>query len=154
MSRLAALVCTTLAFVCVAPQANAAPDFREEVVALTNAERAKVGCGALVRHESLDKAAQGHSADMAEKNYFSHTGQDGSSPFDRIARAGYPKNTGQAENIAAGYATPSEVVVGWMNSAGHKKNMLNCSYKSIGVGYSHNAGAQWRHYWVQTFGTR
>ncbi len=154
MSRLAALVCTTALLACVAPQASAAPDFREEVVALTNAERAKAGCGALKRHESLDQAAQGHSADMAEKNYFSHTGQDGSSPFDRIERAGYPKNTGQAENIAAGYPSPSEVVTGWMNSAGHKKNMLNCSYKSIGVGYAHNEGAQWRHYWVQTFGTR
>ena len=73
---------------------------------------------------------------------------------DRIARAGYPKNTGQAENIAAGQPAPSAVVQGWMNSAGHKKNMLNCSYKSIGVGYAHNDGTRYRHYWVQTFGTR
>jgi len=154
LSRLTALVCTTLLFACVAPQASAAPDFREEVVALTNAERTKAGCGALARHEALDKAAQGHGVDMAEKNYFSHTGQDGSSPFDRIKRAGYPDRTGQAENIAAGLTTPSAVVQGWMNSAGHKKNMLNCAYKSIGVGYAHNAGARYRHYWVQTFGTR
>lgn len=154
MSRLTALVCTAVLLACGAPPASADPDFREEVVVLTNAERAKAGCGALTRHEALDKAAQAHGADMAEKNYFSHTGQDGSSPFDRIARAGYPKNTGQAENIAAGQPTPSAVVQGWMNSAGHKKNMLNCSYKSIGVGYAHNAGTRYRHYWVQTFGTR
>ena len=154
MSRLTALVCTTLLLACVAPQASAAPDFREEVVVLTNAERAKVGCAALKRHEALDRSAQVHGADMAEKNYFSHTGKDGSSPVDRIARAGYPGNTGQAENIAAGQTSPSAVVQGWMNSAGHKKNMLNCAYKSIGVGYAHNARAQYRHYWVQNFGTR
>lgn len=154
MSRLTALLCTTLLCTAVAPQVSAAEDFRAEVVTLTNAERAKVGCSALTRHEALDKAAQGHGVDMATQNYFSHSSKDGRSPFDRIAQAGYPGNTGQAENIAAGHTTPKAVVQGWMNSAGHKKNMLNCSYRSIGVGYAHSASSQWRHYWVQNFGTR
>ncbi len=134
-------------------QAVAAVDFRAEVVALTNVERAKVGCAALTRHEALDKSAQGHGDDMAAKNYFSHTGLDGSSPFDRMRLAGYPSNSGRAENIAAGYDNAVAVVQGWMNSEGHRKNMLNCAYRSIGVGYAYSANAQWRHYWVQNFGT-
>lgn len=153
MSRLTALLCSAALAVCVVPQASAAPDFRSEVVALTNAERAKVGCQVLKRHESLDKAAQGHSADMASKNYFSHNSLDGRSPFDRMAAAGYPGNTGRAENIAAGRPTPAGVVEAWMQSPGHQRNMLNCAYKSIGVGYAHTTTSQYRHYWVQNFGT-
>jgi uncharacterized protein YkwD len=128
-------------------------DFRSEVVSLTNAERAKVGCPALSRNGALDNAAQGHAADMANQNYFSHNSLDGRTPWDRIAQAGYPSNSGRAENIAAGQNSPASVVSTWMNSAGHRANILNCSYRSIGVGYGYKVNATYDHYWVQDFGT-
>ena len=149
-STSAALVCATL-MLFTAPTVGAA-DFRAEVVALTNAERAAAGCGPLSRHQSLDTAAQAHAEDMARHNYFSHTSRDGSSPWDRTRRSGYPSRSGQGENIAAGQATPATVVRGWMGSPGHRRNMLNCNYRSIGVGYT-TASVGYRHLWVQNFGT-
>jgi len=133
--------------------ATAAPDQREDVVTLTNAERAKAGCAPLKRHTALDSAAQSHSTDMAAHNYFSHTGRDGSSPSQRIQRAGYPRNSGHGENIAAGYSSAAEAMKGWMSSTGHRRNILNCGYRSIGVGYSPATTARYKHYWVQNFGT-
>jgi uncharacterized protein YkwD len=97
--------------------------FTEQVIALTNQERAQHGCPALTADDQLTNAAQGHSSDMAINDYFSHTGLDGSSPFDRMAREGYEYSRA-AENIAVGYSTPERVVEGWMNSEGHRKNIL------------------------------
>jgi uncharacterized protein YkwD len=77
----------------------------------------------------------------------SHTGSDGSSPGDRITRAGYTWSA-YGENVAYGYATPEQVMNGWMNSPGHRANILNCSFKEIGVGL-----AQPGSYWTQDFGT-
>ncbi|MEV8379159.1 CAP domain-containing protein [Kribbella sp. NPDC056861] len=129
-------------------------DVRSDVLTYTNRERAAHGCGPLVRNAALDRAAQGHASDMASYNYFSHSSRDGRSPFDRIRQAGYPSDTGRAENIAAGQPTAQRVVQGWMNSAGHRANILNCSYRSIGVGYGYGGGTTYKHYWVQNFGTR
>jgi uncharacterized protein YkwD len=117
------------------------------VVQLVNAERAKVGCHPLTVNAKLTKAAQAHSADMAAHQNMSHTGSDGSSPGDRITRAGYTWSA-YGENVAYGYATPEQVMTGWMNSPGHRANILNCSYKEIGVGL-----AQPGSYWTQDFGT-
>ncbi|MGW5427177.1 CAP domain-containing protein [Streptomyces sp. NPDC004059] len=117
------------------------------VVQLVNAERAKVGCHPLTVNAKLTKAAQAHSADMAAHRNMSHTGSDGSSPGDRITRAGYTWSA-YGENVAYGYATPEQVMTGWMNSPGHRANILNCSYKEIGVGL-----AQPGSYWTQDFGT-
>ncbi|MFI1072729.1 CAP domain-containing protein [Streptomyces puniciscabiei] len=117
------------------------------VVQLVNAERAKVGCHPLTVNPELAKAAQAHSADMAAHQNMSHTGSDGSSPGDRITRAGYSWSA-YGENVAYGYATPEQVMNGWMNSPGHRANILNCSYKEIGVGL-----AQPGSYWTQDFGT-
>ncbi|SBW18993.1 hypothetical protein FDG2_0913 [Candidatus Protofrankia californiensis] len=125
-------------------------DEASQVVALTNAERAKAGCGALTADPRLTTAAQTHSADMSAHNYFSHNSQDGRTPFQRMAKAGYEFSMA-AENIAAGQRTPAEVVRGWMNSAGHRENILNCSLKQIGVGYA--AGGSYGTYWTQDFGT-
>ncbi|MFC0862510.1 CAP domain-containing protein [Sphaerimonospora cavernae] len=122
-------------------------DLENEVVRLTNVERAKVGCGPLTHDAKLHTAAYGHSADMSAKNYFSHTSQDGSSFADRIRATGY-SYTAIAENIAKGYQTPEAVVQGWMNSSGHRTNMLNCNYTDIGVGYAKTGGP----YWTQDFG--
>jgi uncharacterized protein YkwD len=117
------------------------------VVQLVNAERAKVGCHPLTVNAKLTKAAQAHSADMAAHQNMSHTGSDGSSPGDRITRAGYTWSA-YGENVAYGYATPEQVMNGWMNSPGHRANILNCSFKEIGVGL-----AQPGSYWTQDFGT-
>jgi uncharacterized protein YkwD len=130
--------------------------YAEEVVALTNAERAKVGCPALAPSTQLNQAAQGHSTDMAVNDYFSHTSLDGRTPWDRILATGYTYTTA-AENIAAGYSTPAAVVSGWMNSSGHRANILNCALTEIGVGYVYytpdTGSVNYQHYWTQVFAT-
>ncbi|MFD7701378.1 CAP domain-containing protein [Streptomyces caelestis] len=118
-----------------------------EVVELVNAERAKAGCSPVKANPTLTEAAQDHSKDMAASGTMSHTGSDGSSPGDRITRAGYSWST-YGENVAYGYSTPEQVMTGWMNSPGHKENILNCAFKEIGVGL-----AQPGSYWTQDFGT-
>ncbi|WP_407289091.1 CAP domain-containing protein [Streptomyces sp. BP-8] len=117
------------------------------VVELVNIERSKVGCSPLKVNAQLTKAAQDHSKDMAAHRNMSHTGSDGSSPEDRIQRAGYNWST-YGENVAYGYSTPESVMKGWMSSPGHKRNILDCSFKEIGVGL-----AQPGYYWTQDFGT-
>ncbi|MFF7366804.1 CAP domain-containing protein [Streptomyces tricolor] len=118
-----------------------------EIVRLVNAERAKAGCQALTLNSALTKAAQAHSEDMAAHRNMSHTGSDGSNPGDRITRAGYAWST-YGENVAYGYSTAEQVMAGWMSSPGHRANILNCSFKEIGVGL-----AQPGSYWTQDFGT-
>ena len=116
-----------------APAPSATPTaIAAEVIRLTNVERAKAGCVALRFDARLTAAAQAHSEDMVNRNYFSHTSPDGRGPGDRAAAAGYPNWSG--ENIAGGYPTPAAVVQGWMNSSGHRANILNCQSKAIGVG--------------------
>ncbi|MFC9294253.1 CAP domain-containing protein [Streptomyces sp. NPDC057011] len=117
-----------------------------EVLALVNQERAAAGCPALTVNAKLTKAAQDHSADMAAHNTMSHTGSDGSDPGQRITRAGYAWQT-YGENVAYGYSTAAKVMEGWMNSPGHRANILNCSFKEIGIGL-----AQPGQYWTQDFG--
>jgi uncharacterized protein YkwD len=137
----------------VLPVAAAAPvlsNLLSQVVTLTNAERAKAGCGPLTVDSRLTAAAQAHSDDMATHNYFNHTSQDGRTPFQRMAAAGYQFSIA-AENIAAGQRTPADVMTGWMNSAAHRANILNCSLKQIGVGYG--VGGSYGMYWTQDFGT-
>ncbi|MFE4053393.1 CAP domain-containing protein [Streptomyces sp. YIM B13518] len=118
-----------------------------KVVELVNAERAKAGCSPVKANSTLAEAAQDHSEDMAASGTMSHTGSDGSSPGDRITRAGYSWST-YGENVAYGYSTPEQVMTGWMNSPGHKENILNCAFEEIGVGL-----AQPGSYWTQDFGT-
>jgi uncharacterized protein YkwD len=121
----------------------------DQVVTLTNAERADAGCRPLKVSAKLTKAAQAHSADMAKQDYFSHTAKDGRSPFDRITGTGYAYSAA-AENIAAGQRTAADVVKGWMDSPGHRANIVNCTYTQIGVGYA--AGGTYGTYWTQNFG--
>ncbi|MEU9209782.1 CAP domain-containing protein [Streptomyces sp. NPDC048415] len=117
------------------------------IVALVNSERSKVGCSSLTLNAKLSKAAQDHSADMASHQNMSHTGSDGSDPGTRITRAGYIWSS-YGENVAYGYSTPEQVMAGWMSSPGHKRNILDCGFKEIGVGL-----AQPGSYWTQDFGT-
>ncbi|MFD4789479.1 CAP domain-containing protein [Streptomyces sp. NPDC058459] len=128
------------------PAATASGDVAR-VVELVNAERTKAGCSPVQLNSTLSKAAQDHSADMAAHNTMSHTGSDGSDPGSRITAAGY-RWSAYGENVAYGYSTPEQVMAGWMNSTGHRENILNCSFKEIGVGL-----AQPGSYWTQDFGT-
>ena len=133
-----------------APQAPAGNSYSAEVTRLVNAERSKSGCGPLTQNSKLGKAAQGHSDDMAERDFFDHTNPDGKDPGDRVTAAGY-KWTTYGENIAAGQRTPAAVMDSWMNSSGHRANILNCSFKEIGIGYRQGSGGPW---WTQNFGAR
>ncbi|AXE78807.1 CAP domain-containing protein [Streptomyces atratus] len=117
------------------------------ILTLVNSERSKAGCSPLTANAKLTKAAQDHSADMASHRNMSHTGSDGSAPGDRITRTGY-RWSAYGENVAYGYTTPESVMAGWMDSPGHKRNILDCSFKEIGVGL-----AQPGSYWTQDFGT-
>jgi uncharacterized protein YkwD len=119
-----------------------------EVIRLTNVERAKKGCGKVKLNTKLRTAIRGHTQDMANKNYFSHDSQDGRSPWDRAKSAGYQTPIG--ENIAKGQRDAAEVMRGWMNSPGHKANILNCDAKAIGVGLSYDGGTA---IWGQLFGS-
>ncbi|WP_367128868.1 CAP domain-containing protein [Saccharothrix sp. HUAS TT1] len=120
----------------------------DEVVELTNAERVANGCAALAADDRLAAAARAHSADMAAQNYFDHVSKDGRSFVDRVKAAGYPSPG--AENIAAGQRTAAAVVKGWMESPGHRANILNCKLKTLGVGMAR--GGSYGIYWTQNFG--
>ncbi|MCD9874965.1 sigma-70 family RNA polymerase sigma factor [Streptomyces guryensis] len=132
-------------------EASSAPsDTVTQVVALVNKERAANGCGALTEDPRLEKAAQGHSDDMAARHFFDHTNPDGADPGQRITAAGYNWST-YGENIAQGQQTPAAVMESWMNSPGHRANILNCSFKDIGVGVHNGSGGPW---WTQDFGAK
>jgi serralysin len=130
--------------------------FISEVLRLTNEFRAQNGLAALKSNVELQATAQGHSQDMAVADYFSHTGKDGSAPWDRAKRVGYAANS-MGENIAAGQTTPQSVVQGWIDSPGHRENMLNRSYTELGVGYflleNDTGSVNYNHYWTQNFGS-
>ncbi|MFJ7074502.1 CAP domain-containing protein [Streptomyces sp. NPDC098781] len=118
-----------------------------EVLRLVNEERAQVGCSAVAANSSLTELAQDFSEDMAERGFFDHTDPDGASPWDRAAKTGITDLGG--ENIARGQADAAAVMEAWMNSPGHKANILNCDFKTLGVGVHFGAGGPW---WTQDFG--
>jgi len=125
------------------PSTNVRPPntngYADEVIRLTGLRRSSPNsCGPggsiLSKHNQLTQAAQDHSKDMDENNYFSHTGRDGSTHLDRARRAGYGSSF-VGENIANGQRTPSEVMQSWMSSSGHCENIMKAEYNDIGVGY-------------------
>jgi len=120
-----------------------------EVLRLVNVERAKAGCGALTVDSRLAAAAGAHSADMAANKYFSHTGRNGSDVADRVEAAGYTWSS-VGENIAKGQPTPAAVMQAWMNSSGHRANILNCRFRNIGIGLAYDGRSP---VWTQDFGT-
>ncbi|WP_043488150.1 MULTISPECIES: CAP domain-containing protein [Streptomyces] len=122
----------------------------DAVRALTNAERAAAGLPPLAPDPNLTVAAQRHSEDMVARDFYSHTAPEGSQPWDRAAAAGC-RHRGIGENIACGQRTPSEVVRGWMNSPGHRANILKPEFSHIGIGYA--TGSRAGTYWTQLFGS-
>jgi uncharacterized protein YkwD len=121
-----------------------------EVTRLTNIEREKAGCPALNVDLRLQAAAQKHSDLQAAQDTMSHRLPGEADMGDRITAEGY-RWSGIAENVAARYASAASVVSGWMGSAGHKANILNCGYKDIGVGLAKASGGTL--YWTQNFGS-
>ncbi|MDT0475769.1 CAP domain-containing protein [Streptomyces sp. DSM 41014] len=120
-----------------------------EVVALTNAERTRAGLRPLVTDPLLGVAAQAHSADMVARAFYSHTSPEGGRPWDRAAAAGSRRRS-IGENIACGQRWAAEVVEGWMNSPGHRANILKPDFTHIGVGFE--GGGPAGTYWTQLFG--
>ncbi len=137
--------------------APTASTYVQKVLSLTNAARAVArSCGgvsyapvpALSLSTQLNAAAQAHASDMASKNYFSHTSQDGRTFDQRVTAAGYLWSA-VGENIAAGQPTPEAVVAGWLTSAGHCANIMSANFTQLGVGYA--SGGSYGSYWVQDF---
>jgi uncharacterized protein YkwD len=124
---------------------------RTTVICLTNRERVARGMPALAEESHLTAAAQGHSEDMAENNYFDHTDLTGGKPWDRAAAAGYGSGW-IGENIAAGYGTPFAVMTGWMKSSGHCANILISRYVDIGIGVARKSGSKYGTYWTMVLG--
>ncbi|MET8132702.1 CAP domain-containing protein [Streptomyces sp. NPDC005251] len=118
-----------------------------EVLRLVNDERAKVGCSPVAANSALSDLAQTFSEDMATRDFFDHTDPSGLTPWDRAAKAGIASLGG--ENIARGQADAAAVMDAWMNSPGHKANILNCDFKTLGVGVHFATGGPW---WTQDFG--
>lgn len=128
------------------------PIFEAQVLTLVNQERTNQGLPALILSSALTKASRAHSLDMACNGFASHTGSNGSFFGTRLTEAGFTFSTA-AENIAAGYDSPEDVVIGWMNSAGHRANILNPDLEYIGIGYVYNSDSIYKDYWTTDFGT-
>ncbi|WP_328744470.1 CAP domain-containing protein [Streptomyces sp. NBC_00285] len=121
----------------------------DEVVALTNRERTGAGLPPLAVDPLLARAAQAYSADMAVRAFYSHTSPEGTQPWDRAAAAGSTRRS-IGENIACGQRSAAEVVEGWMNSPGHRANILKPAFTHIGIGFA--GGGPAGTYWTQLFG--
>ena len=119
--------------------------FENEVIRLVNEQRAKNGLKALAANWELSRVARYKSQDMVDNRYFSHTSPTYGTPFQMIKAFGLTYRTA-GENIAYGQRTPQAVVSAWMDSSGHRANILNASYTQIGVGYVSSG-----HYWTQMF---
>lgn len=130
-------------------------DAVEQMIAAMNAERAKKGLKALVRHPDLDTSAQWHCNKMVESGVFAHQ-CPGEAYFDqRITQAGYTPWAYVSENIAAGQSSAAEVVADWMNEVppmdGHRRSILGPAIH-VGCGFSDAPGTTWRYYWTVDFG--
>ena len=129
----------------IAQKDTTASSYEKEVIRLVNEIRAKNGLGTLKEDWELSRVARYKSEDMKNNNYFSHTSPTYGSPFDMMKKFGISYR-GAAENIAKGQKTPQEVVNAWMNSSGHRANILNKNYTHIGVGYVKSGNI-----WTQMF---
>nr|WP_246103252.1 CAP domain-containing protein [Streptomyces piniterrae] len=118
-----------------------------QVLSLVNQERAQAGCSPVTADKELAVLAQRFSDDMAARDFFDHTDPDGDTPWDRARELGITDLGG--ENIARGQANAQSVMDSWMDSPGHRANILNCDYKTLGVGVHFGPGGPW---WTQDFG--
>ncbi|MDZ4804944.1 MAG: CAP domain-containing protein [Candidatus Eisenbacteria bacterium] len=152
------------------------PTYEDQVMQIVNQERWTNGqLPPLKRNDFLNSSSTTHSTNMAVRNFFAHCDLDtGTRPWDRMTAAGYTGWNSAAENIAAGYSTPAAVMTGWMNSTGHRANLLSVNYREIGIGYYLQSGDQsnvrgdangdctadgtpggpYSRYWTQNFGRK
>ena len=126
--------------------------FAQESIELVNQARRRVGLAALATDPVLGQVAQRYSARMAAEGFYDHVDPQGRSVADRIAAVGYLARQ-SAENIARGQPDPATVVQGWLNSPGHRANILNTSLTAIGAGYAFSATPPYHHYWTHVFAT-
>jgi len=139
---------TTAKLAAAAPASSNIGAYEQQVVDLVNKERAAAGLPALKVNTKLAGVAEKKAEDLRDKNYFAHQSPTYGSPFDMMKQFGI-SYTSAGENIAKGQKTPADVMNGWMNSPGHKANILNSSYTEIGVGYVTDSNGTT--YWVQHF---
>lgn len=132
----------------IIPDLDQIKNLENEVIRLVNVERQKYGLAPLKANWELSRVARFKSMDMVEKNYFSHVSPTYGSPFKMITDFGLTYSSA-GENIAMGQKTPAAVMKGWMNSSGHRANILNSTYTEIGVGLAVNKNGQ--NYWTQMF---
>ena len=131
------------------------PDSEERAfLDLINAYRRNNGAGALTLNDNLGAAAEHHSRDMAQKNYFKHTLKNGDSAEENIRRFGYTNYVAVGENIAAGFETANDAMKAWKSSPEHDRNMRSGRYTEIGIGRAHSKGSKYGWYWTTTFGDR
>ena len=128
-----------------ASSGNSGTALAQQVVDLADQERAEAGCGKLRVDSKLTAASQAHAEDMAARDYMDHDTPEGKGPAERAKEAGYTAWSG--ENVAAGYTSAEAVMEGWMNSPGHRANILNCDNSVVGVGESNTK-------WAQNFGSQ
>lgn len=134
----------------ITAQASEFDEWAKQVLALTNAERAKRDIPPLKWDDTLAELGQKHCDDMINRGFFSHNNPDGETPFDRMKKAGISYWVA-GENIAAGQYSPEAVVKSWMNSAGHMENIMNPDFESLGVAV--RKGGSYGIYWAQEFAT-
>jgi uncharacterized YkwD family protein len=131
------------------PPAETQPEdtstYETAILSLVNAERAKYGLSALTLDASLSKVAQAKAQDLHDNHYFAHESPTYGTPFEMMRAFGISYRSA-GENIAMGYSSAQAVMTGWMNSEGHRANILNASYTTLGVGYVADGN-----YWVQMF---
>lgn len=130
------------------PNLDATKTIENQVIQLTNQQRAKYGLKALTLNWELSRVARYKAMDMRDNHYFSHTSPTYGDPFTMMKNFGISYRSA-GENIAGGQATPQLVVQAWMNSSGHRANILNTGYTQIGVGYA--KGGSYNYYWSQMF---
>lgn len=124
-----------------------------EFLSTINVYRVANGRTPLRLSKTLGAAAEFHSQDMVDHDYFAHSLSDGSTWIDNIAAHGYPTSSARAENIAGGYPGAAETFIQWKRSAGHNANMLDQRFNVIGIGLVSKPDTQYRHYWTTTFGS-
>lgn len=156
-----AVLIVAAVFLALATPAPVAANTEQVVLNAVNAVRAKAGCGPLKFNAKLMAAAKQQARNMAEKDFFGHTGKDGRGFASRVRSQGY-KYRFAAENIAAGQPTPQRAVQAWVDSPGHRRNMLNCKFRETGIAMAYQANdrplrgqnGSLRYYWVQVFGVQ
>ncbi|GAA0556601.1 hypothetical protein GCM10009533_62880 [Saccharopolyspora spinosporotrichia] len=131
-----------------APEAPGSRTDAERILELTNQARSEAGLPPLRISDALNRAAAAHSADMAARDFVSHTGSDGSDPVDRAKAAGYVLAE-LAENLSAGTGDAESTFRQWMRSPEHSGNILDAGFTELGAGHAQGDGTRFTHYWTQ-----